>query len=245
MKFVKTPNCPQNASTVLIAKNTPENVVKRLKDLGLSVLFGSEINYEVKPVSMHIDTQISYMGEGRFVASPLVIDHYNSILPEAVIVPGKSDSCGTYPDDCAYNIAYSGTFAIHNFKYTDDEILKFINCEKINISQGYSKCSICIVNEDSFITEDVGIAKSLKWHNINVLEISAGDISLPGFDYGFIGGASGKISKNILAFAGNIRMHRDYNKIFDFCAARGVELVSLSDDRLVDIGSIIPVYEKE
>ena len=115
----------------------------------------------------------------------------------------------------------------------------------MQVSQGYSKCPLCIVDQNSFITEDEGIANTLKRHNINVLKISAGDVRLPGLDYGFLGGASGKISKNLLAFTGDIRQHRDYDKIYDFCAERSVELISLSNEELIDIGSIIPVTEKE
>ena len=63
-----------------------------------------------------------------------------------------------------------------------------ITGEKINVSQGYSKCSLCIVNENSVITEDDGIAEVLKRHNMDVLKISAGDVLLSGLDYGFLGG---------------------------------------------------------
>ena len=101
------------------------------------------------------------------------------------------------------------------------------------------------MNENSVITEDEGIAEILKRHNIDVLKISAGDVLLPGHDYGFLGGASGKISKDKLFFAGDIKSHRDYKDIYNFCTMRDVMPISLCEGRLIDLGSIIPVLEKE
>ena len=245
MKFVKIPNCPENAETVLIAQNTPNSIVDGLKNAGINILFGSYIPYAVNAVSCHIDTQIAYLGEGDFVVHPSLLEYYNKILPDAYILAGKSSAHGTYPDDIAYNIASNGKYAIHNFNFTDELIKNKVKGEMIQVSQGYSKCSLCIVNENSFITEDEGIANTLKRHNIDVLKISEGDVMLPGLDYGFLGGASGKISKNIIAFSGNISRHRDYKKIYNFCAERNVELLSLSDEKLIDVGSIVPVIEKE
>ena len=245
MNFVKVPNDPVNASTLLVAKNTPDKIVKGLVDLGINVLFGEEIEYKVEAVRCHIDTQIAHIGEDRFVVSPLALDYYKKILPDAKLIAGTSSGKGSYPDDAAYNIASTGKFNIHNFKYTDKILLSKITGEKINVSQGYSKCSICIVNENSVITEDEGIATELKRHNIDVLKISVGDVLLPGLNYGFLGGASGKLSKDKLLFSGDIKTHRDYKEIFNFCAMRNVMPISLCEGNLIDIGSIIPVLEKE
>lgn len=245
MKFVKNPNCPEDALAVLIAKNTPKKVIEGLENAGISILFGGEISYDVRAVACHIDTQITHIGMERFVVSPHLEEHYRKILPGATILPGKSFSHGTYPDDAAYNVASNGKYVIHNFYFTDKVVLSEIKGEKVKVSQGYSKCSLCIVDENSFITEDEGIAETLKGHNIDVLKISAGDVLLPGLNYGFLGGASGKLGKKLLAFAGNIKLHRDYNRIYDFCTERNVDLLSLSDEMLTDIGSIVPVIEKE
>lgn len=245
MKFVKVPNNPECASTVLIAKNAPQGVVEGLKKLNITPLFGDVIEYDVEAVKYHIDTQITHIGGNKFVVSPYLFDHYSRVLPEADLLIGNTTFTGTYPDDAAYNVASIGRFAIHNFKFTDKVVLSEIQAEKIHVSQGYSKCSLCIVDENSVITEDAGIAKTLKRHNIDVLKISAGDVRLNGLEYGFLGGASGKLSKNILAFAGDISSHRDYEEIRKFCIERNVEPISLCLGALTDIGSIIPVFEKE
>ena len=76
-----------------------------------------------------------------------------------------------------------------------------------------------------------------------MLKIQKGFISLPGYDYGFIGGCCGKLSKNILAFTGKIESHPDYNNIKDFCRNYNVNVLSLTNDDLLDIGGILPIAE--
>lgn len=245
MKFVKEPNNPINASAVIIAQNAPDDVTAGLKKFNILPIFGGKINFKVEAVSNHIDTQITHIGGEKFVVSPHLFDHYNKVLSGAQIIKGESILTGTYPDDAAYNVASVGKYIIHNFKYTDKVILSETKKEIIQVSQGYSKCSLCIVDENSVITEDAGIARALERHNIDVLEISAGDVFLNGLDYGFLGGASGKLAKNVLGFVGDITSHRDYRRIRDFCLKRNVEPLSLCDGKLTDIGSIIPVVEKE
>ena len=76
---------------------------------------------------------------------------------------------------------------------------------------------------------------------MDVLLIRQGYIELPGVDYGFIGGSSFKVNKNTLAFTGNIKLHPDYNNIKSFAHNHNVELLSLTENTMIDIGSIIPI----
>ena len=66
-------------------------------------------------------------------------------------------------------------------------------------------------------------------------------IKLTGFDHGFIGGATGLINESILAVNGNIELHTNYNEIIEFCNKYGVEVISLNNDEIIDIGSILIV----
>ena len=144
------------------------------------------------------------------------------------------------------NIVILKNFAIHNFKYTDKVILNYLeknNIKKINVSQGYCKCSICIVDDNSLITSDEGIYKEVIKYGIDCLLIEKGHIDLFELNYGFIGGCSFLISNNELAFLGNIKNHPDYDKILDFIESKNKKLVSLSDDKLLDLGSVIPLLE--
>ena len=83
------------------------------------------------------------------------------------------------------------------------------------------------------ITADCGIAKALSDVGTDVLVIPSGGIELPGYDYGFIGGASAVTDESVIFF-GDIRSHGDYNAIVDFISRQGktteyIEGMSLTD----------------
>ena len=117
------------------------------------------------------------------------------------------------------------------------------NIKKINVNQGYSKCSICIVDENSIITSDNGIYNECIKHNIDCLLIRQGYIDLFNMDYGFIGGCSGLLCNDELSFYGDIKKHPDYKKILHFVKSKNKKIISLSDENLLDLGSIIPLKE--
>lgn len=154
-----------------------------------------------------------------------------------------------YPGNVIYNALCTEKYFIHNFKYTSPALLAeasayrdFAGLIKVNVRQGYTRCCCLPVNEDSFITSDAGIAKALKSAGADVLSISPGHISLPGFDYGFIGGCGGNIivnKKHTIVINGNLKAHPDYEKIADFIKVRDIKLVFFEEYPLEDIGSIL------
>ena len=114
----------------------------------------------------------------------------------------------------------------------------------ISCKQGYARCCTCVVDEGAIITSDRGIAAAARKKGIEVLEISAGHIALEGFPYGFIGGASFKLEKNILAFTGTLDRHPDREAIGQFLFLRKVHPVYITQEPVFDIGSAIPIIEK-
>ena len=84
------------------------------------------------------------------------------------------------------------------------------------------------------------MAITLEKNGVNVTLISNGGISLPPYDYGFIGGASGVIGKNVFFF-GDISKHPDCKKICSAIENAGYTPVSLSDEELTDLGGIIAI----
>ena len=241
MKFVVRPNLPQNAENVIIAGNTPENILSELEKLGISYILSPEIPFATKGLSFHPDMQLAHMGNDRILVHKSAFEYYGKFIPAEV---GESGNLGTYPDDVAYNVAIVGKHMICNEKYTDKKILGTFGGEIINVKQGYSKCSVAVVDENSVITSDDGIYAVLKGHNMNVLKIGQGHIELAGYEYGFIGGACGKLKKDLLAFTGNIKKHPYFTEIDSFCRNVGVYPYSLSNESLVDVGSILPLTEK-
>ena len=82
------------------------------------------------------------------------------------------------------------------------------------------------------------MASLLRENGIRVTLISKGGISLPPYDYGFIGGASGVVGRKIYFF-GDLNSHPDSAVIRKAIEEEGFIPVSLSDERLRDLGGMI------
>lgn len=147
-----------------------------------------------------------------------------------------------YPYNILLNSLSIDNLFVHSLKFTDTNLLLLASNKKlINVNQGYSKCSTCIVNNHAIITSDVSIAKALTLENIDVLLIPPGDILLPGLNYGFIGGATGLLQDNVLAFYGHLDHYLYGKEILRFLNKHRVEPVFLRNGKLIDRGSIFRI----
>ena len=245
MEFLSCPNLPiKKVSYVIVDYRTDENIIAALENQGITVFLSAKVNSLYNAVCGHPDMSIHHLGGCDFVCEPSVYDYYMHTLNLQGInlIKGFSHLTSTYPYDIAYNVARVSRYAFHKTDYTDREILNNSkNINFINVSQGYSKCSVCIIAQNAIITDDDNIYKNACQHGFDVLKINKGGILLEGFDYGFLGGATGLISNDILAITGNVEKHVDYIKITNFCGKYGVKLFNLSDKIPADIGSIIPI----
>ena len=150
-----------------------------------------------------------------------------------------------YPHDVLFNACLVGNKLICNKKTVSKNILRTAfenNCLIIDVPQGYTKCSICVVSDNAIITADRSIAKACQNSSMDVLLISEGHIYLPPYSFGFIGGTSGLCGDTVF-FCGSLEKHPDATKIKAFCQKYGKQTFSLSDDTLLDIGSILFIGE--
>ncbi len=230
-------------SKVIVDFRTDKIVVEALKNLGYDIIFTKKLNNVYEGLCGHADMQICKIGN-LFVCEPSVYDYYKEFLGENLIC-GSSELICEYPADVRYNACVFGKNVILNPKYCDTELNRiFQNDAELNlisVKQGYAKCSTAVVADNAIITSDDGIYKAALNNKIEALKIEKGYIKLEGFDYGFIGGATGLIEKNILAVCGSIKHHPSYNEIKAFCRGFGVDLAELSDKPCTDIGSIIKI----
>lgn len=225
----------------IIDRTMPEKMRNTLKEYS-DVYESAQVDTEDKVISTHPDLQIHFVTKNMAFCAPEVINYYREILPQNITLKAGISCVGhTYPSNCAYNVARVGNTVICNTKCTDKMILDFYkkNGNKIiNVNQGYSKCNICPLSDSSFITEDKGIYNSAKNANeIRPYLISAGTVCLDGFEYGFIGGATGMFDKKLF-LCGKLEdcIEEDVHKIIK---NEGIEYIELSDDKLRDFGSII------
>ncbi len=230
----------KKSKKLIISQDAPEKAKEKLDELGYYVIESVKLKNVSSAISCHPDIQI-VKSDDKWICCPKVYEHYKKYISSDKLIMGKTQLNPLYPQDIAYNVAVTREIAIHNFKYTDEEFINNCTLEKINVSQGYSKCNICIVGDRAFITSDAGMYRELIKHSCDVLLISSGEILLPGYDYGFIGGASGLLDDKTLAFCGDVYHHSDGKKIAKFCEKYGVEIICLTDKELTDIGTIIPI----
>ena len=152
-----------------------------------------------------------------------------------------------YPNDCLLNFADIGDYIICNKAILTKEIVELLpNKQIIDVKQGYSKCSVCICKYNTIITDDISIYNAvLQYDNIKSLLVEKGSVRIDKYDYGFIGGCCGLIDKDILLFNGDLSTHSDFDKIKNFLYDNNVKYIDIKGKPLTDIGSIIPITEKD
>ncbi|MBP3596807.1 MAG: hypothetical protein J6J60_05370 [Clostridia bacterium] len=214
----------------------------KLKELGYEL-------YEIKPnnnlyyeISAHVDIHCCK------ILNNLIVD--NSInIPNTTL--GDTVLTSKYPNDIPYNVCIVGNKAIHNFKYTNNKILDILeknNFEKIHINQGYSKCSIAVIDENSVIVTDKKIFEILHSYNINVLLVDENinqNIHLfknEYFEYssmhGFIGGAFSRIGEYIF-ISGDLNIIDSENKIRNFIEKKNLKIIDFPNSDIIDYGGVL------
>lgn len=212
----------------------------RVEGLGIECIVIPSDRRLPLPVRGHADLQCCQLEKGNIFTSSkgLVISEYSvNTISET---PGKA-----YPLDCLLNC-----FIIDNTlicgKDISADVLNEAEKENLNIKtvkQGYAKCSCALVDEHAVITSDRSIANAL-YDIADVLVIDAGQIDLPGYNYGFIGGCAGKIDRDKLVFCGNPLLHSSGKNMIRFLEEHDCDAISLSNDILFDFGGFIPLYYK-
>jgi len=229
----------EEEKTILVSKDIPGKAAEKLKEFGNVVLFEtSGITY--RQVSSHPDLFFCTNGENVVVA-PNIPEKYKSVFKSRNknIIPGKTGVGEKYPGSARYNVVLTESLLIHNLKITDPVVLEtFSNLRKIDIPQGYARCSLLPLKNNSFITSDKGIYKVLEKEGFNVLYGNPEGIVLPGFKNGFFGGTAGVIDNKVL-ITGSLKYFQEGDKVKDFIASAKMEIIELYDGPLFDGGSIM------
>lgn len=225
-RFLKNPNLPENAvSEVMISDYKPE-FKSELERMGIKVTVPKAIENIRGSERYHADMSVLHIGGNQFL--------YAAELNEQVTA-----------EQPLLNICIFGNNVICNTKTVYKPALEMLkNRRIIHTNQRYAKCCCAVAGENAVITSDNGIYKICLANQIDVLKISVGDILLDGYAYGFIGGCCGLIAKDTLAFSGNVKLHKDFANMRDFARNHHIELYSLTNEKLYDIGGILPIKQK-
>lgn len=221
---------------IIIDERVREKEYLYLKDeLKLDVIKLPISNTVYQEISGHSDIFYT-MINNQIICAP------NAKIIEPQFIIGSEEVGESYPEDIKYNVCQIGKFVIGS-KYAD-KILK----DKINIyvKQGYTKCSICVTGDNSAITTDIGIYKTLIEKDIDVTLINEKNIKLLNKDgsfsnmYGFIGGATAVIY-NIFILFGDIKFLNidTQNKIQNHIKKYNLQFKDFKDMEVIDYGGIV------
>lgn len=236
---------------ILIDKRMRNVEKNMLKYLGYKLVPIETSNNVYAEISSHVDIFTTKIGDTLIVEKSKYDDLVFMLKDtEYNIISGKENVEMKYPNDIKYNVCIIGNYAVHNFKYTDKVVLKELKengYELINVEQGYTNCSVAVIDESSVITADRKIAEKLIANNISVLLLDyTPDIKLKD-EYGnysnmngFIGGAIGRVDNNIIVFGDLNKIDRE-NKIRDFIKIRNLKLIDFKDLDVIDYGGIVEV----
>lgn len=221
--------------------------IETLGKLGYSVILMPPFPSLSAPVASHPDMLIFFLKGKMFVHKNYYDAHSDLIkkigyLADAEILICEDRIGAKYPNDIIFNAFTFENYLVCNSNHTSECLLRYAKEENFNIimtRQGYAKCSACVT--DKFvISADKGLLRSLAAKGIEMLEISPEGVSLNGYDCGFIGGASGfDLKARRLFFCGDLNSHKSCSEISTICRKKGIEAISLSDERLYDYGTLM------
>ncbi len=241
MRHITTPYLPKNKVSLLIADCHIE---------GATVITPPSIDILTPSMRRHADLGIVIVGEKKVVCPPETFYYYSDALSpyEFEVIMGGTGIGSNYPQDCAYNVGIVGKKCFLNKSVCDGrlfEILVSEGFEIVEVKQGYTKCSICPVGENSLITGDDTIAREGLKRGMDVLLIRNAGISLPPYKNGFWGGCCGMGNIDKLIVNGDISLLPAGEKIKEFLSSKNIKIQKSKEGEVVDIGSIIPLMTSE
>ena len=243
-EFVSCPGFPQKRVRTVLCGDCDRKIITLLNQYFERVIVFEKNPFLDSRVSFHTDLNVFHKGENEIILSPYQKKLYEALSDMGMkAVFSKSEVRSPYPYDCRLNCAVFPGWLFLN-KAADESVLSFAEEKELKllpVRQGYCKCSILLVNEKAFITDNEGIFNSATENGFRCLLVEKGDVRLQGFDYGFIGGSGSLIDKNLLLFFGDITKHRNYLEIKDFLLKEGCSFVFEEGLELSDIGGIVPL----
>ncbi|MBQ4547809.1 MAG: radical SAM protein [Bacteroidales bacterium] len=252
--FTFTITTKDELPAIIADSRMPEDAKKNLKKLG-NVLFINPTSVTYNSISSHPDI-FFFQKDDALIYAPNAPKRIVKELKKRKIklIEGKKEVGKKYPETVPYNAVGIGNLLIHNLNHTDETILSSYE-NHINVNQGYTRCNLLALNENAFITSDVGIFNvvnsqqttdnSLYPHESHVetyvrtsiLYIDPKQIKLEGQKNGFFPGCCG-VWKNNLIVCGSTKNLKEKAELDKFLKDNNFNLIELYDGDLIDVGSV-------
>ena len=222
---------------------------EKLKELGYKLIEVKSNPKVYEEISSHVDIFTCKIGSKIIIEPSIYEEIKKQIINESNIEQGSKKVEKNYPYDIKYNICTIGKKALHNFQFTEPKIKEELikqGYELVNTTQGYTNCSIAVIDENSAIVTDKGLYKILQKHKIDVLYIEyEPDIKLltsNGYSSrkGFIGGAISRIGDYVIVFGDLNKIDKDV-KIRKFISSRKLNIIEFERLDVIDYGGVLEV----
>lgn len=245
ISIIEKPNLPKGeVRHIILGKKYKEMLERPLISRGIiPVWLPDNPNVDFR-LSGHADLSAVHLKDNEIaiVKGNCIDKELTSIGFRVITVDVKQSSA--YPKDVVLNFCIVGEYCICNKKTSSAELIAALPYKVIECNQGYTKCSVLVVNENAIITSDSLIAEKAETNGLDVLLIDDSFVKLEGFNKGFIGGSAFKISKHEIAFTGCIYDSFSKELIESFLDKHSIKSIYLTDKDLFDIGSAIPLTEQ-
>ena len=243
-KIVETPHLPKSkVRHIIIGEKYRKSLENALIEHDLEPIWLKNNPHVDERLSGHADLSAVQIGKSVILSEHLMPCEPIHNITSVEYAPDPRQA--VYPYDAGLNFCIVGDKLFYNPKTANAKLVEKCGCKQlIPVKQGYTKCSICVVDENSIITSDKRIAEAAENAGMDALYLSKPFVKLEGFDYGFIGGTTFKISETDLAFTGKIADTIIESKIESFLSKRNINPIYLTDSPIFDIGSAIPLTEQ-
>ena len=257
-EFYFTITLKEDLPTIIADSKMPEEAKKNLKKIG-NVLFINSTSITYDSISSHPDI-FFFQKDDALIYAPNAPKKIVKELKKRKInlIEGEKEVGKKYPETVPYNAVGIGNLLIHNLKYTDAKILSSYK-NHIHVNQGYTRCNLLALNENCFITSDIGIFNAVNSQQttdnrlcsheslvetygrtseyISVLYIDPKQIKLEGQKNGFFPGCCG-VWKNNLIVCGSTKNLKEKTELDRFLKDNNFNLIELYDGELIDVGSV-------
>jgi hypothetical protein len=230
--------------TVLLDERVSEECLRSLMLRGFSPITLPRYPALPEAIGAHCDTLLFKYGN-KIITSADYCEYAAFVFSDLrerhpdINIAFSSDTLGSsYPNDCRFNALTVGNRLVCKAASISESVLRLAQecgLTVVDSNQGYAACTVLMIDENNAVTADKGMARLLRSLSVKVTEISEGGISLPPYEYGFIGGAS-FVCGDTVYFFGNPARHPDGELIREAILSAGKKLCALSDAPLADIG---------
>ncbi|MBQ8603727.1 MAG: hypothetical protein IJ410_02630 [Oscillospiraceae bacterium] len=213
-----------------------KEILAKMEELGFECIEVVKSACVSGPISAHSDVLYQKLNNSVIIASACQRGNFGYLAASGYTVIECENLKPGYTTESLLNFIINNEYIIYNPK-TALNVNR--DLKRIEVKQGYTKCSTVCVNSGAYITDDESIYKILTENKIDCLKIEKGDIRLDGYNYGFIGGASVKLNDKEILFFGDIKNKKDKASVVNFLNKYGMKAIFIENKKMTDIGSAL------